>query len=178
MRILTNNKKKYSTLARKEKKQYKRLKKDLRLQPIQLKDNPFLQSVYATTRQDVHNNLWSAAQKHDFISQQFHLQHAHYHTYFQGANFDLILLRTIAIGRFYVFRNLAEIRIIDITLLPEYRNQQIGTYLLKNILEEGKKKRKVVTLHVEKANPALRLYERLGFKIKQDVGIRYLLECK
>jgi len=79
-------------------------------------------------------------------------------------------LNAIAVpaGRLYVHPRPDEIRIMDIALLPEFRGQGIGTFLLKQILAEGKEQRKAVTIHVEVFNPAMRLYERLGFKKKMS----------
>jgi len=124
------------------------------------------------------NRAWTAAQKNIFIQQQFHAQHVHYQAHYKGANFDLILLKKKSIGRLYVHRQATTIRVVDIALLPAYQNQGIGTFLLKNILEEARKTHKTVSLHVEKTNPALKLYERLGFERKTEVGIRFLLEWK
>ena len=33
-----------------------------------------------------------------------------------------------------------------------------------------------MTIHVERFNPALRLYERLGFSVAEDKGVYLLLE--
>ncbi len=157
----------------------KYLKKNLHFRPIQLADLPFLQTVYASTRTDVHNNRnLTKVQKEAFLHQQFFAQHSHYQTHYKAANFDIILLKRQAIGRFYVHRQKEDIRLMDIALLPEYQNRSIGTFLVKNLLEEGKVANKTVSLHVEKTNPALKLYERLGFKTKEVVGIRFLMEWK
>ena len=120
----------------------------------------------------------SKLQKGIFLQQQFHAQHTHYQTQYKGANFNIILLKRQAIGRLYIHRKKEEIRLIDIALLPDYQNQSIGTFLVKNILEEGKTSHKIVSLHVDKFSPALRLYERLGFKKKGVVGERFFMEWK
>jgi len=59
---------------------------------------------------------------------------------------------------------------MDISLLPQYRGQGIGTQLLKGILEEGAENDRPVTIHVKQFNPALHLYERLGFRQVSDLG--------
>ena len=63
-----------------------------------------------------------------------------------------------------------EIRIVDIALLPEYRNRGIGRRCCAGCCEaaaDGKPLR----IHVERFNPALRLYERLGFRPVADRGV-------
>lgn len=156
---------------------FKSLKKNIRFRSSQAKDIPFLQQVYASTRTDIQEAVgWTQEQKNMLIQQQFHAQHSHYQQHYKNASFDLVLFKKRSIGRLYINREQDEIRIIDIALLPDYQNKGIGSFLLKNVLEEGKETNKAVSLHVKQDNPALRLYERLGFKKKEEVGDRFLLE--
>jgi ribosomal protein S18 acetylase RimI-like enzyme len=67
------------------------------------------------------------------------------------------------VGRLYTVEFADEIRIIDITILPEHRSQGIGTKLVKDILQTGVNTRKVVQIYVENFNPSSRLFSRLGF---------------
>ena len=73
-------------------------------------------------------------------------------------------------GRLYVHRRPAEIRILDISLLPEHRGQGIGGALLRDLITEAEGIGQPVSIHVEKQNPALRLYQRLGFVEAGDTG--------
>ena len=68
------------------------------------------------------------------------------------------------------------LRIMDVALLPEHRNRGVGTALLRNLQAEGAAAGKHVSIHVERFNPALRLYERLGFRPVADRGVYLLLE--
>jgi len=65
---------------------------------------------------------------------------------------------------------------VDIALLPEHRGNGVGTRLLDDLLDEGDAGAKSVTIHVERMNPALRLYERLGFALAEDKGVYLFLE--
>ena len=78
------------------------------------------------------------------------------------------------VGRLYVARWEKEIRIVDITLLPEFRGTGIGTKLLRDLQTEARSACKSLTIHVERFNRALTLYQRLGFKEVEDKGV-YLL---
>ena len=69
-----------------------------------------------------------------------------------------------------------EIRLIDIALLLEHRNAGIGARLLQDLLAEAAQAGKPVRIHVEKFNPALRLYERLGFTPIEDQGVYLLMQ--
>jgi ribosomal protein S18 acetylase RimI-like enzyme len=79
-------------------------------------------------------------------------------------------------GRLYVDRGEGEIRIVDIALLPDHRGQGIGGSLLRDLLVEADAGGKSVTIHVERLNPALKLYERLGFALAEDKGVYLFLE--
>ncbi|OUQ75785.1 GNAT family N-acetyltransferase [Flavonifractor sp. An100] len=65
---------------------------------------------------------------------------------------------------------------LAISLLPEYRGRGIGTQLLTALLrllrENGYRQ---VSLSVQKENPALRLYQRTGFRILAETGTEYLM---
>ena len=60
--------------------------------------------------------------------------------------------------------------------MAEYRGGGIGTRLLHELLDEADAAGTSVTIHVERLNPALRLYERLGFSLAEDKGVYLFLE--
>ena len=93
-----------------------------------------------------------------------------------GTSFDVVLMDGEPGGRLYVHRGESEIRIVDIALLPEHRGDGIGTALLRDLLNEADAAGKRLTIHVERMNPALRLYDRLGFTVAEDKGAYLLLE--
>lgn len=147
------------------------------LRPITPEDEAFLCRVYASTREEELAVVpWDEAQKAAFLQMQFQAQHAFYAANYTRAQFDVILLDDVPVGRLYVDRREHEIRIVDIALLPDYRRQGIGTLLLQEILAEGAVRGVPVTIHVEMNNPALALYRRLGFRHAADHGLYYLLQ--
>lgn len=119
---------------------------------------------------------WTEDQKKAFLRMQFNAQHQYYQDVYAGANFQIILLNGQPIGRLYLARWSHEIRIIDIALLSQFRNSGIGTALLKDLLAEAAQAGQAVTIHVEKFNQALRLYERLGFVKTLDKGVYFFLK--
>ena len=70
------------------------------------------------------------------------------------------------------------IRIVDIALLPDYCNRGIGTSLLRGLQSEAAAAGKPLRIHVERFNPALRLYERLGFHPIADRGVYLFMEWR
>jgi ribosomal protein S18 acetylase RimI-like enzyme len=80
-----------------------------------------------------------------------------------------------AIGRLYIDRWPRDHCIIDIAFLPEHRRHGLGAALLADLLDEAAAAGKAVTIHVEKFNPAMRLYRRLGFKTEEEHGVYDLM---
>ena len=145
--------------------------------PIHAGDEEFLYRVYASTRQEeLAQTGWDETQKSAFLRMQFDAQSDYYEEHYRGAEFSLVLSDGHPAGRLYVARWQEEIRIVDVALLPEHRGRGIGTYLLNVLISESEESGKPLSIHVERFNPALRLYERLGFRAVADKGVYLLLE--
>ncbi len=113
---------------------------------------------------------WSDAEKTAFLEMQFRAQHAHYQCYYPEAD-RLVMMRDGQVGRLYLERTPTEHCIIDIALLPEHRGRGLGAALLRDLLDEAATTGKAVEIYVEKFNPAIRLYRRLGFGTEEDAGV-------
>jgi ribosomal protein S18 acetylase RimI-like enzyme len=148
------------------------------LRPSERSDDAFLRRVYASVREaELAVVPWSDAQREAFLRQQFDAQDAYYREHYRPASFDVIELDGVPIGRLYVARWDDEVRVIDIALLPGHRGKGVGAQLLRGLLAEAAEDGKRVSIHVEKHNPALRLYERLGFVPVADAGVYLLMEA-
>lgn len=138
-------------------------------------DTDFLYSVYASTR---HEELalvgWNAEQIEAFLQSQFALQDRHYRQCFAAARYDIVLVEGIPAGRLYVHRGTNEMRVLDIALLPPFRRHGLGRALLTALLVEARQAGLRVVLHVERSNPALTLYQQLGFQLIDDQQGVYL----
>lgn len=140
-------------------------------------DKPFLCSLYASTREDELQAVdWSESQKSTFLSMQFEAQHQYYHEQFPSTEFLVVEREDSPIGRIYLDRREDELRLVDIALIPEARNQGLGEALLRDLLDEGQAESLPVRIHVEQFNPAMHLYMRLGFKPIEDLGVYHLME--
>lgn len=139
-------------------------------------DLEFLCCVYASTRQEELAIVpWTDEQKTVFLRQQFSVQHAYYQQHYTSAQFNVILVDERLAGRLYVDRSPKDIRIIDIALLPEFRNSGVGTRLIRELFEEADAKGQIVSIHVELNNPARRLYDRIGFVPGDIHGVYQLM---
>jgi ribosomal protein S18 acetylase RimI-like enzyme len=149
-----------------------RIGRTVTLRPAMDPDEPFLAAVYFSTRVDELAPLpWSDEQKLAFLTQQHRAQHFHYHTYYDNAVFLVILVDGVPAGRLYLWRRPNQIQLVDIALLPQYRNSGIGTALVRDLVESADRAGLPIELHVEGHNPAMRLYERFGFQKVEDEGV-------
>jgi ribosomal protein S18 acetylase RimI-like enzyme len=147
------------------------------LRPIVAGDAPFLEAVYASTRAgELALVPWSDEEKQAFVAQQFAAQSAHYAKHYPGMSAHVIELEGEPAGRLLVDRWEREIRIVDISLLPEFRGRGAGTRLLRELMDEAAGSERTLSIHVEKTNPALKLYERLGFRPADDEGVHVRME--
>jgi ribosomal protein S18 acetylase RimI-like enzyme len=136
------------------------------LYPIDSADEPFLYRTFASTRADeMAFTGWSTEQQEAFLRMQYETQRRAYLMQIPDAEYWVVRRDETAVGRLITDRTPDEIHVVDIALLPEFRAQGIGSTLMAAIMTEATETAKVVRLHVERFNPALRWYERLGFTV-------------
>jgi GNAT superfamily N-acetyltransferase len=139
-------------------------------------DRLFLRGVYAGVRMDeLALTDWDEAKKNAFIDMQFEAQDSYYREVYADADFLVIVEQGRPVGRLSIRCTGEEIRVIDLAVLPAFRNRGIGASLLGDILARASTQGVPVTIHVERMNPALRLYDRLGFVIAEDKGVYLFL---
>jgi ribosomal protein S18 acetylase RimI-like enzyme len=141
-------------------------------------DRAFMADLYASTREtELAHVPWEAATKRAFLHEQHALQHAHYRANYVGAEFLVIQAQSERLGRIYLYRKEGgrEIRLMDIALVPERRGQGMGSALIEALLQIAGANGWEITLHVEPNNPAMRLYDRLGFRLIENRGVYLFL---
>lgn len=148
----------------------------VRYRPVTPQDVPFLRYLYGTTREyEMSGVPWTEEQKAQFIDMQFAAQKAHYEDAYPDCEFLVIEHDGESIGRLYIDRGPKDIEVVDIALLPHYRARGLGRMLLQEILDEGQRVGKSVTIFVEHNNPARHLYDRLGFVHVDNNGVYHHL---
>jgi ribosomal protein S18 acetylase RimI-like enzyme len=134
------------------------------LDPILASDEPFLYRTFASTRaEEMALTGWNAEQQETFLRMQYDAQRRSYLMQLPEAKYWVIRCDGAAVGRLIAERTAEEIHVVDIALLPEFRKRGIGSTLMESIIKEASQAAKTVRLHVERFNPALCWYERLGF---------------
>ncbi len=148
------------------------------LRPAEADDEAFLFQLYRDTRaEEMAAWGWNDAQQQAFLSMQFRARNLSYSAY-PNTQHSIILNADQPIGRMLISRKDDEIRLVDIALLAEARGQGIGAKLIAGLFEFAAEENKPMRLHVEKFNPAFRLYQRLGFQIIEDTGAQFLMEWR
>lgn len=160
-------------------------------------DRDFLGLLYASTRQhEMAASGWPMSLQQRFLADQFQLQDQHYRSHYPGMARHIIERGGAPLGRLYLWRRDyskhdddpetagvtagtgEELRVVDISLLPEWRGSGIGGDLLRGVQAMAAAASGFVSLNVLQGNPALRLYQRLGFKPVRSDGAYTLMHWR
>lgn len=147
------------------------------LRPRTDADLPFLRDLYAQSRaEELAAVPWTQENKRAFLDDQFGKQHAHYLQHYLSAQWWIVTCGPEPVGRFYVAQTSGDLRLMDVTLAAGHRNRGVGTALMRGLLRHAQEEAIAATLHVEPYNPAMRLYERLGFTHVETRGIYHFMQ--
>lgn len=141
-------------------------------------DEAFLFELYTSTRQEELDAWgWSAEMRRQFLTMQFRASQG-LREAFPGAEFQIVLVDGVNAGRFVVQRTREQLQVVDMALLPPYRNAGLGAALLQRVFGEAAATKKPLRLEVFKTNRAARLYQRLGFVIIAETELLYQMEWR
>jgi ribosomal protein S18 acetylase RimI-like enzyme len=149
----------------------------LHMRPETGADTEFLLLLYLSVRwPELEATNWPDAAKHAFLQSQFQIQTQQYRANYPGMERWVVESGAGPVGRMYLLLTDAELRLVDLALLPDWRNRGVGTAQLRELGRQADKLGKPLRLHVEQHNPALRLYRRLGFEERETAGLYWLME--
>ena len=142
----------------------------LDLRRVSANDEAFLVELYSDVRSEELDAMnLDPSQRETFLRQQFVAQATGYESRYGNEGHCVVELDGEAIGRIWVARSAEEIHLVDIAILRAYRARGIGTQLLGQLLREGQERGLPVRQYVLKSNErALRLYERVGFRVVRE----------
>jgi ribosomal protein S18 acetylase RimI-like enzyme len=142
------------------------------------RDMTFMRGLYEALRaEELASIAWPAGTREAFLDSQFALQHHHFITHFEQAEFLLLEHDGIAMGRLYVLRSATRWLIIDIGLLPAWQGRGVGGALLRQLQQDAlNADAQGLSLHVRLDNPrAHTLYLKLGFRNESVDGTHLLM---
>ncbi len=149
----------------------------LTFRPIEDDDKRLLARLYASTRKQelAATTKLNELQQAGLLLLEFRAQQAHFDEHYPQADRLVIIGGGYEIGRLYLARWPTRHGIIDLTLLPEFRRHGAGGVILRDLMDEAAACGKDLAVLVEKFDPAMRLYRRLGFVTEQDKGAHDLM---
>ena len=134
-------------------------------------DEPFLRQLFYIVRTPEFEAAgMTPEQLEPFLAQQYHAMRTYYARAYPETKYLILEHDGMPIG-YEALRATHEIHLIDLALIPEYRNQGIGTHRMQQLQSRAKALGQLLILSVEVFNPAKRLYERLGFTVIEESGI-------
>lgn len=147
----------------------------LQLRPLTADDMPQVQSIYASSRgDDPLLALWPQDQLATFLQMQCRAQHQHYTQHYADAQFMLLELDDQLAGRLYWHWQPSELRLVEITILPEFRARGLATLLIQHLQAMASQRGLPLALQVACTNQrAMALYHRLGFVLGDTDGVFY-----
>jgi ribosomal protein S18 acetylase RimI-like enzyme len=138
----------------------------LSLRPARASDREFIESLYRSTRDDLH--LVDASRGFiETLNDQRHLaKTASYSDCFSDAIYFIVEEQGDRIGQVSIDFSHNEIRIIDLSLIPEARGKGYGVKIIKVLKQASNAVCVPIVLNVYKSNSAAKhLYETEGFKV-------------
>jgi len=128
-------------------------------------DEEFLRRLYASTRDDLAQLPLPEDQKDLLIGMQYDAQRLQYSRDFPGARHDILLVDGEPAGRLMVQESDDWHLIVDVAILPKFRGLGIGSSVIGAEQERARSEGKSLGLQVLVTNRAVRLYERLDFRV-------------
>lgn len=142
-------------------------------------DQPFLRRLFESTRQSTLGSMPVGEEiRADLLRRQFAAQRDAYAAQWPDAHHWIVELGDEAVGQLYLAQRGDELRLIDIALMPRYRNRGIGERLIRDLQAAATRASTPIRLHVEHGSPAMRLYRRLGFVMLEDREVNAYMEWR
>ena len=141
------------------------------VRPREPADDGFVRELYASTRwEELAATGWPDSMKRALLDQQHAAQRQHYSSVFPDAEWLIVERQGSAFGRLYLRWSETEVRIVDISLLPQARARGYGSALIRDVQRQARASRRTVALSVVEHNSARHLYARLGFVPVPGIG--------
>jgi GNAT superfamily N-acetyltransferase len=134
------------------------------LRPATPADEDFLYEVFVCSR-DNDLSFFPEPQRSMLMRMQFNGQRQTYTQRNPAAEHSIVSFDGIDVGRVWVAVTEDSFDVLDIALLPDYRNRGIGAHIYREIIEKAEAAGKPLHATVSTSNPgSLRFHEHLGFQ--------------
>jgi ribosomal protein S18 acetylase RimI-like enzyme len=143
--------------------------------PASLHDEGFLFDVFVTTRHDDFTML-EETMRASLLWLQFTAQQRSYASHFPDAEQKIIQIEGERAGQFRLASPPGELRVIEISLLPQFRGRGAGRAVYQRIIERAAREGRRVTASVAKSNAgSLAFHLALGFAVERETETDYFV---
>ncbi|HEX8602227.1 MAG TPA: GNAT family N-acetyltransferase [Pseudoduganella sp.] len=154
-----------------------RTSRTIEMRPAEAADQAFLSLLFASTRTaDQRMGACDAHTEALLMALQFRARQTQLHALYPYGDIAVIAERERPIGALHVNYGSDEIRILDMSLLPESRSRGIGIGLLRSLQAQGARMHVPVRLDVMPGTRAQRLFQRCGFTLNGANGLFLCME--
>jgi ribosomal protein S18 acetylase RimI-like enzyme len=142
--------------------------------PATPEDDAFLYALFSAVRgPDFAHLPMPPAQLDMLLRIQFAGQKQSYGAQYPGSD-SIVLLESQPIGRFWLYHGPTEHQLVDISLLPEFRNRGIGGALVRQAVADAREAGVRLCCSVARTNTgSLKFHQRLGFQIVGEDEVYY-----
>jgi len=114
------------------------LPEEISLRPSTTNDNEFLIQVYASTRREEMASWgWNPSQQDMFVRMQYGARQRTYAGAYPSSENNIISVGGAPAGSIMIHRGPAEIRLLDISLLPAFQRRGVGGHLIGDLISEA-----------------------------------------
>ena len=132
---------------------------DVHLRAYRSQDFDFARHLYFETMRWAIERVFGWDQAH---------QEASFAAWFHPDEVSIIVADAVDVGWIQQCRENGEISLGSIYVMPGMQRKGIGTRVIQTFLDLGRQRSEALTLAVMKINPAIALYQRLGFRITHE----------
>ena len=131
-------------------------------------DVDFARSLYVETMREMIEPLfgWDQCRQEESFGEWFDLEEA-----------SIIVADGSAVGWIQIVTNEQEVFLGSLYVKPDMQRHGIGTHIVRELMTRCQHSSKTLTLAVMKANPAIHLYERLGFRVTHDDQYKFYMQA-
>ena len=138
-----------------------------RLRPALDADIGFARNLYLETMRPVIEELFGWDEEKEV---------AKFDGQFAAAEVSVIVLDGRDIGWLQVADQPDQLFLKQIYVRPDHQGQGLGTEVMQSLIDRANTLRKPVMLGVVKSNPALALYQRLGFHVTSEDKYKFYMK--
>jgi inorganic pyrophosphatase/GNAT superfamily N-acetyltransferase len=141
---------------------------EIRLRPGSPSDRAFLHHLHRESMRSHVERTWGAWNDED--------QRRRFDDTTDPEVHDIIEYRGVTVGCQWIRQQPGCVELVRLYLLPEFQGRGIGTHLLTRLSARASSAGLPARLRVLRANPAQRLYGRLGFRIVEETETHLVME--